>query len=190
MRAARHPNPQIQVVAGFGGLSARSAGSPGQTDASPHRSIELTRGYVAIVDEADFEWLSAFKWHVSGPEGARYAKTKRVLFMHRMIMNAPEGVFVDHANGDPMDNRRVNLRLCTRAQNQQNKCKSRRNRSGFKGVYLRSDGQVWRATIRHGGKTFALGKHLTAEAAARAYDAAAIAAFGEFARLNFPEAGQ
>ncbi len=104
--------------------------------------------------------------------------SKRML-LHRAILNAPVDMQVDHINGDPLDNRRENLRLATPSQNSAN-YKTRE----YKGVRRR-----WRkysARVQHGGEVKHLGMFSTAEEAARAYDRAAFEIWGEYARLNFP----
>ncbi len=94
---------------------------------------------------------------------------------------------VDHINGDPLDNRRENLRIATRQENQRN----RRGwgRSGFKGVLFRAKRQRWEAYIQVGTRVFSRARH-TAEEAAIAYDDMAREHFGQFARLNFPRPGE
>jgi len=154
------------------------------------REIALTKGFVALVDEADYDWLSQWKWCFSGRRsGGGYAMRRagpraagRTIYMHRLIMGEPEVAQVDHINGDRLDNRRSNLRVCSRAENRRNTSKTARNSSGFVGVLRRRN--AWIAVIarKHVG-TFACPIE-----AARAYDAAARLRYGEFARLNFPEA--
>lgn len=170
------------------------------------KCIELTQGRVAIVDDDDFEILNQCKWHY----GWGYAK-RRVYFgggrskylrMHRVIMNPPDGIQVDHKNGDGLDNRRCNLRIATAHQNLSNQ-KTQTNpakHSRYKGVSLaryyrrRRDGtevtglsRPWRAYIVKNNRQHPLGNFATQEEAARAYDDKAKELFGEFARLNFPE---
>jgi len=99
--------------------------------------------------------------------------------MHRAIVKPPRGYVVDHVNGDGLDNRRENLRVCTLSENAQNR--TFRNACGFHGV--RRHGSRWQARLL--GKS--LGMFESAEDAARAWDAAAKQEFREFARLNFPE---
>lgn len=101
--------------------------------------------------------------------------------MHRFLIGA-KGEFVDHINGDGLDNRKSNLRLCSNAQNVQNTGLTRANTSGYKGIRLRNG--RWDSRITCLNKTYHLGVFSTKEEAARAYNAAAIELHGEFARLN------
>src|SRR5690242_17796567 len=103
--------------------------------------------------------------------------------MHRVIMNASADIHVDRINGDGLDNRRENLRLCTRDENMMNRRKNSNNSSGYKGVD-RNKGK-WRAYIQVDKKWIHLGYFSTAEQAAHAYDNAAKKYFGEFANTNF-----
>ncbi len=101
-------------------------------------------------------------------------------------MQPGTGLCVDHINGDPLDNRRSNLRVCTHAQNLQNKRKAKHGRALFKGLAWRADIQKWQVSVARGGKRYHLGFFLDQGAAARAYDKKALELFGEFAKLNFP----
>jgi hypothetical protein len=157
------------------------------------KEIPLTRGQVAIVDSADYEWLREFRWvaHKSPHTDTWYAVYKvgerdlrRNVWMHRLIMNAPEGLTVDHKDGDGLHNWRDNLRLCPHWLNRGNSRKNSRNTSGFKGVHLDKRNGHWLAMIRVHGKTQHIGCFLTPEEAAAAYDRTAVAGFGEFARTN------
>jgi hypothetical protein len=160
---------------------------------TPVKEIELTQGLKAIVDDADFEWASAIRWFplyngtttyaISGYPVMRGGCVSRRL--HRLILEAPAGVHVDHENGDGLDNRRSNLRLATRSQNAHNMHRLPRNTSGFKGVSYQKTNRKWRAQIQCGERTYHLGYHATPEEAARAYDAKARELFGEYARTNF-----
>ena len=107
--------------------------------------------------------------------------------MHRFIMKPKSNEYVDHINGDKLDNRKENLRICTKKENQRNQKVRKDNTSGYKGVALMA-GKYWRAYITSGGsRQKHLGNFKTKEEAARAYDEKAKEYFGEFARLNFPK---
>lgn len=153
------------------------------------KEIPLTQGRVALVDDEDYERLAAFRWSITKKRnGAVYAARKmrgnKLVQMHRVVADAPLGVEVDHRNGDGLDNRRANLRLCSKSDNMGNMT-SRTNRTGFKGVAFHAASGLWMAQMQRHKKRQATYHH-SAEAAAKAYDAMAIKAFGEFARLNFP----
>ena len=158
------------------------------------KEIPLTKGYKAIVDDEDFERLSGWKWHAMNAARTRvYAATSRIkngvrvhMTMHRMLM-APllaAGMEVDHINGDGLDNRRCNLRICTRAENARNNRTPCTNRSGFKGVSFYKRRGVWRSHITVNGKFHHLGYFSTAENAHAAYCEAAKRLHGEFARVS------
>jgi hypothetical protein len=153
--------------------------------------IELTMGKAALVDAEDYKRLARHNWCYGGAYAQRKERGKMVL-MHRAILEAQPGQDVDHVNGDRLDNRRCNLRLCTRSQNNRNMRTPRHNTSGYKGVSKDTSrpNNPWYATIRENGRNKFLGRYQTPEEAARAYDAAARRIAGRFARVNFPEAGE
>ena len=149
------------------------------------KSIPLTRGKFALVDDEDFDFINQFKWFAHESKGKSYAERKLRnvhVKLHRVLLNAPPDKEVDHINGDGLDCRRENLRLCNHKQNTQNARLRKDNTSGYKGVSSTVEGR-WRAHIR-GNKVF-IGCFGTPEEAARAYDKKAIELFGEFAKLNF-----
>jgi HNH endonuclease len=160
------------------------------------KEIPLTRGYSAFVDDADYDWLSEFKWraHKGGPgQGAPYALRvtsrragRRPVLMHREILDAPPGIPVDHVNGKTLDNRRQNLRLATTSLNNANQHTPIRNRVGFIGVFPGRRGRGFVARYKKGGRTIYIGAYTTAEDAARARDEVVSKLYGPFARLNFP----
>jgi hypothetical protein len=159
--------------------------------------IPLTQGKVAIVDDADFDILTQWKWcaHKRGnnswvacrnvSDGCNKRKT---ILMHRLILNTPKGMETDHKNGNELDNRRDNLRICTTAQNQQNRHLLQDGKSSlFKGVSYRKLSKNWGAWIRVNGHLLNLGHFIDEVKAALAYDGAAKKYFGEFAHPNFIE---
>jgi hypothetical protein len=151
------------------------------------REIELTQGKRAIVDDEDYEWLSHFKWHVSNNYAVRhnselYKATgkRRLLPMHRVLLNPPANMYVDHINGDKLDNRKSNLRVCTKRQNNINV--NRKDNRKYRGVQKCCN--RYRSKIRVNGKQVVVGSFETEIEAALAYNEAAIKYHGEFAILN------
>lgn len=162
------------------------------------KRIPLSKGQYAIVDDADFEKLNRFKWHVNRKDHCVYASrgTKRSgvatnVVMHREILglNHGDGLCIDHINHNGLDNRRCNLRICTNQQNQRNSIKSANATSRHKGVYWDSRQRRWRSRIKCDGKDICLGSFHDESEAAKAYDAKAIELFGEFASLNSETVG-
>lgn len=154
------------------------------------KMIPLTQGKFAKVDDQDYDWLIKQRWCAMVCGGKYYATSashKPRVKMHRAIMNAPTGMFVDHINGDGLDNRRSNLRVCTKAENVRNSGRSRRNTSGYKGVSWEKVCSKWRADIVFKGRKYTIGFFHDPAEAARAYDRKARELFGPYARLNLPE---
>ena len=157
------------------------------------RFVPLTQGYYTAVDAVDFERVSCCKWCLSRTGRQLYAQRRtggRTIRMHRFIMDPPEGKVVDHIDGNGLNNRRRNLRICTRQQNAWN-CRHRRRShasSQFHGVSCdkRRPGR-WYAKIKCGHCKLTLGPFDTEIEAARARDRKALELHGEFACLNFPE---
>lgn len=155
--------------------------------------IPLTRDKFSIVDDEDYESLSKTKWQCTsdGRAAAHYnvkGKTRRV-YMARLITDCPADKVVDHINRDRLDNRRCNLRICSRQENNRNRILNVPKTSRFMGVHFRKSrksGKRWCAYIWHGKHEF-IGYYLTEEEAARARDQKALEYFGDFAVLNFPK---
>lgn len=149
--------------------------------------IELTKGEYAIVDDEDYETLNSYKWQYTN-DGYTTRRLKgqkgKIIPMHRQIMKPPKGIYVDHINHNTLDNRRTNLRLCTRAENYQNQFKQKNNTSGYKGVNWYSKYGKWQATIMSEKHLKHLGYYYKIEDAARAYNQAAKLYHGAFAALN------
>jgi hypothetical protein len=156
------------------------------------RLIPLTRGQYAIVDATDYEWLSKYKWFATCSRRGRYYAGRgvggRILYMHRLIMNPPPGMVVHHIDGNSLNNRRSNLRICTREENTHNHKLAEGKSSQFRGVFrLKGQPDKWYAEIRHKGLRFVLGSFDSEVEAARAYDRKAVELFKRHACLNFPE---
>jgi hypothetical protein len=155
-----------------------------------YAGIDLGKGFETKVDVEDLPKLIEIKWrpmstqtNKSGPYVRAIGRTRGVeFFLHRYLYSAvgPEfrDIEIDHINGDPLDNRRNNLRPATRQQNRANTRKS----NPFKGAYKHHN--KWHARIRHGGVTHYLGAFSTPEQAAQAYNNKAIEFHKEFANLN------
>jgi hypothetical protein len=129
-----------------------------------------------VVDVDTFTKVSSTMWTL---HKGRYARNEHIFLHHLVIGLPPDGLCVDHANSNTLDNRRENLRFVTHAQNMQNRRMNVSNVSGYKGVW--PSGNRWCAEIRG----LKLGSFESPEEAARAYDAAAKALFGVYARTNF-----
>lgn len=150
--------------------------------------VPLSNGSVALVDDED-AWVLGNRWTCSNGYAQR-RKDYRLQYMHRAIaaeMGFPAAAHVDHINGDKLDNRRANLRPADKKTNGANRVAYRKRAvvvSRFKGVCWRQDRQAWWAYITVNRKRRYLGFFHDELDAARAYNAAALEAWGEYARLN------
>lgn len=149
---------------------------------------------LALLDDDDADLASGYRWRSEAPRtnngSAFYVVTSRrrsvphSLYLHRLATGASSGVRVDHINGDGLDNRRANLRLCTDAQNAWNR-HYRTGKSKYKGVAWNTKCQKWQVAIKANGRSRYLGLFIDEVEAAKVYDDAAICLFGEFANGNF-----
>jgi len=151
------------------------------------KTISLTQGKVAIVDDEDFMAVEGSRWRARRNNHGQWCvigkRGGKSVIMSRLIMNAPRGIHVDHRSGDVFDNRRCNLRLCTNQQNSWNR-RSRTGSSNFKGVSFCRNSGKWRVSIGLNYKKYQLGVFSSEREAAEMYNIAAQVVFGEFALLN------
>ncbi len=159
------------------------------------KTIELTQGKVALVDDEDYEYLNQFNWQALKARHTWYAhrngynKDRHVkIYMHRDILKVPVGVNTDHKDGNGLNNQRCNIRIATNAQNQQNQINLAGGKSScFKGVCWSKADNKWYVHITVKSRSVRLGSYISEIEAALVYDEAAKEYFGEFARLNFIE---
>jgi len=171
-------------------LSRRSSNEDGKAGSEAARRIPLTRGKFALVDSADYYRLAKFQWYANGTTQNKFYAIRnhgrKGLKMHRVIMNAPDHLSVDHIDHNGLNNCKSNLRLCTHAQNSCNIGCYKGTVSKYKGVCWYKNIKKWSAAIKCDGKQYYLGTFASEIDAARAYDKKAAELHGEFACLNFP----
>ena len=149
-----------------------------------HRVVSI-KGRDVIISPQDYNIVVSKKWQWAGSRRAylyhhyREAGKRKCIMLHRLILNAPKGVCVDHKDGNTFNNTRENLRLCSQSQNLQNR-RARQN-THLKGITFRRDRNRWRARIKYNGKELYLGYYRTQEEAHAAYLEAARKYYGEFA---------
>ena len=151
----------------------------------------------ALVDNKDYELLIKYNWHVSKFGYVTHSTkdkfhTTIITKMHKLIMGTKIDLLIDHINGNKLDNRRSNLRFCTKRQNCMNSKIPKNNTSGYKGVHkhIHRKRIYWRARIGTNMSRLLIGSYNTPLEAALAYDKSAIKYYGKFARLNFPTKGR
>lgn len=144
------------------------------------REIELTQGKFALVDDWNYVWLSQWKWNAYQAHGIWYVQDTCGVKMHRKIMQTPDGLEVDHKDGDGLNNQEYNMCNCTRSQNAQN----RRDKKNYQGVFWQESRKKYLCQIEHQKTVYHLGRFVSANEAALAYNEAALKLFGESARLN------
>ncbi len=142
-----------------------------------HSWINLGDGFFAKVDLEDYPIINSYSWYIMG----RYTYSAKLgTSMHRFILNAPPDKDVDHINGNRFDNRKSNLRLCSKSENLANSKKRKGTKSRFKGVNWDNEFKKWRVFIQ----SKSIGRFKDELEAARAYDKRAVELYGEFACTN------
>lgn len=158
------------------------------------RQVPLTKGKFAVVDDADYELVSRYKWTANQAGRRWYARTyapgidgrQRYTFMHRLILGFPMGAVSDHINGNSLDNRRSNLRVCSYAENSRAFRQPKAHKtSAFRGVSWEEKRQRWYVQIKVNYQKIHVGRFDDEREAALAYDAAARKHFKIFAQPNF-----
>jgi HNH endonuclease len=157
------------------------------------KEIELTHGQVTIIDDCDFDKVSKYKWSAIWSKHTKsyyvicsYRDNGKaiIICLHRFILNTPKNKHTDHKNHDTLDNRRSNIRVCSRSQNQGNREKKSICSSKYKGVAWSKRDKLWIAYIRVDHHRTHLGCFKNEDDAAVAYNQAAIQAWNEFAVVN------
>jgi hypothetical protein len=165
----------------------------------PPMAMALNGGGAVLVDEEDYRFLSQWVWRLNsngyaGRSGKKILEDGTTKFtwilMHRVIMKTPAGLCTDHVDGDKLNNQRANLRICTVGENNRNVKKRSSTSSKYKGVNWHGRNQLWHAWIRVDGRSMYLGGFKEEEAAATAYNMAALREFKQYASLNFIPARQ
>lgn len=160
--------------------------------------LENNKNVSLLVDDNLSEDLQKRSWTIIYKRGLAYAitgvwqpltKNTKILYLHRLILDAKPRQYVDHINGNTLDNRLENLRICSNRENLNNRGKNKNNTSGYKGVHFvkRCKTKPWCAQIMHKGQSIHLGYYSSDLEAAKVYDNAAKLYHKEFAKLNFPE---
>jgi hypothetical protein len=184
-----HAMTNYNVVVNEEGIEADDALCVYQIDTAKEYGVKVPfSGGHFLIDYEDWLKYSSINWSLSNGylvNDTGRNETRKVTALHRLILGDPQGYVVDHINGDKLDNRKYNLRICTEQQNRHNSAGQKNSKSGYKGVSWHSGKNKWESSIRVDNKLLFLGNFLNIEEAALAYDTAAKTYFKEFARLNF-----
>lgn len=153
------------------------------------KTIPLTKGKSAIIDDEDYHWICKQKWYEQKVPKTSYARCDKI-YMHRAILYKHQMLtvsqFVDHVNKNGLDNRKINLRACSCGENIRNSAKQANTTSRYKGVHCNGRSGKWNVNITVDGNTFFKGSYDDEVYAARVYDYFARIHYKEFAALNFP----
>lgn len=158
------------------------------------KKIPLTQGKYAIVDDKDFKFLSQWNWHLRKTlnkerfyavrMSPRVKGKQTVIKMHSLIIGTPKGMDTDHINGDGLDNRKSNLRICTRSENCLNRRRHSNNKSGYKGVFWHKQSKKWEVSIQINKKQITIGRFENIKEAIKVCKNARIKYHKEFANTG------
>ena len=155
------------------------------------KKLKLTQNKFALLDEEDYFLASKYKWCAVKRGQTFYARRNlprnggeaKKEYLHRFIMKPPQQKEVDHINGNGLDNRKVNLRICTREQNSRNKKQINKSNTGIKGISWCENRKRFFFSIGYKGKTIALGRYISIEEATKVIESERKKLHKEFARL-------
>jgi hypothetical protein len=149
-------------------------------------NVKIHNNVKILIDKEDWEKYKMMKWFLWG-EGYIVCKPDyrkfQIIYLHRLIMNAPKGKDVDHINGNTLDCRKINIRICNRSQNSMNQRLKSNNTSGYKGVTWSKSANKWIAQITFNYKHLYLGIFETKEEAYTVYCEASKRYHGSYGRI-------
>jgi hypothetical protein len=141
--------------------------------------------FEVLIDNEDWKEVKKHKWSINNPsKRAKYVRSSKHILLHRYIMNASKDKEVDHINGNPLDNRKQNLRICNKNENSKNRKVNINSSSGYRGVYWDMESNKWAVAISFNKKRIKIGRFKRKTDAALIYNEVALKYHGEFARLN------
>lgn len=146
--------------------------------------LKLTQGKQTLVDDEDYERFANRRFYYNGGYAKTSVSKHKKLYLHRMILDLKAGEECDHADGNPLNNTRCNLRVVTRSQNNMNAVKHSGTASRYKGLSWRSGLGKWQVSIQRDRRIYHLGHFVDEDEGARAYNEAALRLFGKYAKLN------
>lgn len=154
----------------------------------PIRGLRNHKHLVAVgyakVDNDDYEKLIKYNWHLQGGKKPKYLSNVKLGSIHRFIMKCPKNKVIDHINGDVLDNRKINLRICSQAENVKNNKMRIDNKSGYKCIFRYRNKKGWFVQIKNNKKTTYIGKIKTLKKAIKIRNKLLIKLHGEYARIK------
>lgn len=145
---------------------------------------DAQRQWLVIVDDEDFDYLNQFHWQVDKFNSVKGRVKGKQILIHRLIMNPPNDIEIDHIDGNRLNNQKSNLRFATSSQNKMNRGARKDSKSGYKGVSWHKQNKKWTVRIKVNNKYLSLGLFNNLFDAAKAYNEIATKYFGKYAWLN------